>query len=291
MKCDDVRRHLPDLALGDLDAEPRGAVGEHLEACAPCRSEREALGRAVSALGAGALPLAPSTRRREAAVQAMARAHAERPAARPFRGWLPWAAAAAAFAALGLALLRPAPPVLAAVSGTADLDRGTAGRWTPLAPGDVLRPGDRLIARGELRLSLEGGTLVLDPETALTVLPAGRVSLDLGRVRAEFGPEARRALTITDTGNNSVTLRRGRIEAALRRVPHGVAGARQEKDGARDLPAPRMESAQLLVVVVSEGEADLDGSYEQRVRLKAGQKGMFSIDGQPSAAPLEGPGR
>src|SRR5262249_51221512 len=97
MICSDVRKLLPDLALGDLDAEPAAQLSAHVKGCDACRAESEALGRTVGALRAPK-PVAPSTERRAAAVAAMARAHAdlsERILTRRSMRWVPLAAAAA----------------------------------------------------------------------------------------------------------------------------------------------------------------------------------------------------
>src|SRR5262245_12042120 len=113
MQCSDVRKLLPGLALGDVDAEPAREAGDHLESCAECRAEREVLESTVGLLRR-CPPAPPSTERRSAAVQAMARAHgelAERLLVRPSRSWTPAAAAAGFFLALlaGAALLLPLP--------------------------------------------------------------------------------------------------------------------------------------------------------------------------------------
>src|SRR5580765_2477957 len=108
MTCTDIRKQLPELALGDLDAEPAAAVAAHLAACADCRAARGTIARPVGLLRSVA-PRSPSTERRSAAVAAMARAHAERAESlltRPRRTWAPWIAAAAAF------LLLVAAPLL-----------------------------------------------------------------------------------------------------------------------------------------------------------------------------------
>ena len=93
MMCSDVRKLLPDLALGDLDAEPAAEIAAHLQGCAACRSESGAIARTLNVLRA-APSAAPSTERRSAAAAAMARAHAEqseRLLIRRPRSWAPWA--------------------------------------------------------------------------------------------------------------------------------------------------------------------------------------------------------
>jgi hypothetical protein len=217
----------------------------------------------------------------------MARAHAEQSEAyltRPRRRWIPWSAAAAAFVLAILAVvLVPRPPVLTAVAGGADHFRASSGEWTPLQPGELVRPGDRL--RGEARLSIDGGTLRLEPGTEVAVLPDGRISLDHGRVCVEMTDGARRAVVIGDAGNNTVSILRGTLEAELKPAKAGVGGSEETKEGTIRIPAPRLESALRLSVRVRDGEADLGGARRQRLVLKAGQQGSFTIDGQPSAAP------
>ncbi|MFN3487050.1 MAG: anti-sigma factor family protein, partial [Planctomycetota bacterium] len=103
MKCAEVRKMLPELALGDLDAEPAFRAEGHLQECAACRSEFETIGRAAEALR-GATPLAPSAERRDRAVEAMVRASSGHPPVRTVRrAWRRWAGAAAAAALVPLA--------------------------------------------------------------------------------------------------------------------------------------------------------------------------------------------
>src|SRR5579862_9512566 len=99
MGCTDVRRLLPPLALGDLDAEPAAAVADHLQTCADCRGANAAIARTVGLLRTSPTR-PPSTERRSAVVGAMIRAHEERSVLllrRPRRTWAPWIAAARAF--------------------------------------------------------------------------------------------------------------------------------------------------------------------------------------------------
>ena len=55
-----------------------------------------------------------------------------------------------------------------------------------------------------------------------------------------------------------------------------------ERQG-EDAPAPptREVTTQRLSVRLAAGEADLDGSYGQRLRVTAGQEGGFEFDGRP----------
>src|SRR5438105_10567363 len=140
MTCNDARKLLPDLALGDLDAEPAAEVAAHLKTCDACRAEGESLGRTLGVLR-GSAPLAPSTERRSAAAAAMARAHAEQAerllVRRPV-SWLPWATAAAFLLILGAALsLRGSGPVftVANVTGGARILDREHGFWHPVLTG------------------------------------------------------------------------------------------------------------------------------------------------------------
>ena len=50
MMCSDVRKRLPELALGDLDIEPAAEVRAHLSTCDSCRAADGALHRTVTLL-------------------------------------------------------------------------------------------------------------------------------------------------------------------------------------------------------------------------------------------------
>src|SRR5262245_12478169 len=140
MTCTDVRKLLPDLALGDLDAEPAADVAAHLKGCGACRTESESLGRTVGALRAPR-PVAASTERRAAAVAAMARAHAdlsERLLTRRPLPWAPLTAAAAFLLAVLAALTVRAPGAVFSLAGTARiLDRET-GAWRTALDGEKI---------------------------------------------------------------------------------------------------------------------------------------------------------
>ncbi len=290
MQCPEIRKLLPGLALGDLDAEPAREAAAHLEGCAGCRAERSALDSALAAL-----PSEPaSTERRQAAVSAMAKAHAERAEqllSSPRRPWPGLAVAAAALlcASLTLFILRqPGVAYTAAeVSGRVDLLRGSTGRWSALAPRDVVSTGDRVVTHGgaSARFALASGHVTLEAETSVSILGGGRLSLDRGRLTAELEGGAREEVVVTDTANNAAVLKRGRIEAGTREVRGLVAAARQESGGASSLPEPRVDAAHRLSIRVLAGEADLTGSHDQRLRAEAGQEGTFDFGGRPATAP------
>jgi hypothetical protein len=286
MTCADARKLLSELSLGDLDAEPAREVGLHLEACADCRAVRGTLDRAVRALGAPA-PLAPSTERREAAVLAMGRARATPATSKSARRLFAAAAAAALLLVAGaLFLARPVPGLRASeVWGRADLYRASTGAWTPLAPGDAVGRGDRVVTHGSAgaRLSAPGLEVWLDASTGVGVTPDGRLSLERGRLFAEGTG------SVIDTANNAATFGSGRIEASLREARGRVAGAREEKGGSSELPAARDLVSDRLLVRVADGTADLSGSHLQRLRAEAGQEGTFDLGGRPSTGPLADP--
>ena len=142
MTCTEIRKQLPELSLGDLDAEPAAAIAAHLATCADCRVAKATIGRTVSLLRS-APPASPSTGRRSATIMAMARAHAEqseRLLRRPRRTWAPWIAAAAAFLILLVApqlRSRSWSLQVASLKGRADLLDRSTGTWRPLAAADT----------------------------------------------------------------------------------------------------------------------------------------------------------
>ena len=168
MECSEVRKQLPGLSLGDLDAEPARAVQDHLKTCDACRVESARLAATVRALES-APPAAPSSERRNAAVIAMSRAQAEEAerflAAKP-RRWVPrgFAAGILILVAAAASLLLGSPTGMelsvAELSGRADVCRADTGRWLPLGTGDVVGTNDRVITHGEtfVRFQLESGT-------------------------------------------------------------------------------------------------------------------------------------
>ena len=274
--CDDVRPRLTELALGDLDAEPARDVREHLARCAACRAEQAAADRTLGLLKS-ALP--PSTERRMAAVQAMSEARGEAPSR---RSWVFAAAAAVLMASGSLVWIASSPsPGLraAAVVGGADVFRTSEGLGTPLAAGDRLHPGDRVVAAGggEVRLEGQGISIVLESAAAVGLAADGRVSLERGTLRVESS--GARPVKILDTMNNVVTVRVGRASVRLRDVR--VLGTFETRGEDAPAPQPREVTTQRLSVRIASGEADLDGSHGQRLRVTSGQEGGFEVDGRP----------
>jgi hypothetical protein len=284
MTCNDVRKLLPDLALGDLDAEPAAGVATHLKECGSCRAESGALGRTVGALRSAA-PVAASTERRAATVSAMARAHADLSERLLTRRPLPWAplAAAAAFllAVVGALTVRAPGAVfsVASLGGQARiLDRET-GEWRPAADGEKISVGDRVVTDPRARARLAGGMteILLDQDTWLEIAGPRRVSLDRGRVLASSGTGE---LVVTDLENNSVRVT-GRVEIALREVRASIIGSFESKSGDKRIPEPTTKIEHSLVVRVESGEVTLDGAREQRLRARAGEEGKFEAGGKP----------
>lgn len=279
--CDEIRPLLTERGLGDLDAEPAREVREHLAACAACRAEDVAVARTLGLLKA-ALP--PSTERRLKAVQAMAES---REAAPSRRRWLAVAAAALLAAGAGLVWVASTPGAslrATSVAGRADVFRTSEGRGLPLAPGDRLHPGDRVVTAGggEVRLEGRGLSIVLESGAAIGLAADGRIALERGVVRVDG------TARVLDTVNNTVTLRNGRASIGLRDVRGMVAGSVETKGAEGSLPEPREVTAQRLTVRVASGEADLDGSHKQRLRMGAGQEGGFEFDGRPFLRGTEG---
>lgn len=289
MTCTDVRKLLPDLALGDLDAEPAAGVAAHLKGCGSCRTESDALGRTVGTLRAPR-PVAASTERRAAAVAAMARAHADLSERLLTRRPVPWAplAAAAAFllAVLGALTVR-APGGVFSLAGTARiLDRET-GAWREAVDGEKISVGDRVVTDPGARARLAGGAteIVLDQDTWVAVVGPRRVSLDRGRLMASSGTNE---LVVTDLENNAVRVT-GRVEISLREVKNIIGGARESKSGDQMIPEPTMKVEHSLVVRVAAGEASLDGAREQKLRARAGEEGKFEAGGKPATEKLGDP--
>ncbi len=288
MMCTDVRKRLPELVLGDLDAEPAAEVGAHLASCESCRAAQAALARTLTLLKSPAA-LPPSTERRSAAVAAMARAHAEqaeRLLVRPRRRWAPWVAAAAAFLVLVVApqlRLRGGSMDVASLNGRADrLDR-SSGTWHPLAVGEKVGIGDRLVTQPGCVVELAAGPhrLWLDQETSIDLVGVLSVALDRGRICVRAGEAATEAIRVSDTANNLVQVRSGRIEIGLREVQAMVGGSREFR-GETLLPAARTQISRRLAVRVGEGVAELRGSDDQRLRASGGQTGTFDFGGKPS---------
>jgi hypothetical protein len=294
MNCEDVRRRLAELELGDLDAEPARDAEAHLAGCGACRESRERTARVLGALRAAAR-VAPSTERRLAAVQKMtlAAASASSPRFRP----APWIAAGAFLLALGAGfLLRDPAPRFEVLSLTGRVDRldRRSGEWRPLSVGEQAGPGDRVVcapgARVELGLPGGDGLLSIDPETSVDLVGGARAALDRGRLTAVRSGSGGRPFRVTDTANNYVEIRAGRVEIGLREVVALVAGSSERREGGSLVPAPQSRKAARLRVRVIEGQADLGGSHEQRLLVREGQEGTFDFGGQPSALPFRDEG-
>jgi hypothetical protein len=297
MTCSDIRKALPELALGDLDAEPAAAVAAHLEACADCRRSKDAIAKTVGLLRSAA-PVSPSTERRSAAVVAMARAHAEqseRLLRRTRRPWLPWIAAAAAFLLLvGAPLVRARSWSLqvAGLRGRADLLDRSTGTWRPLSAADKVRVGDRLVTQPGAVVELVAGPhhVWLDQETSIDLVDGLALALDRGRLYVSVSAPGGEALRVSDIANNIVRVADGRVEIGLRDVEVKFAGSRESRDGESRLPAARSETSRRLVARVGRGVAELRGAQDQRLRAAEGQEGTFDFGGQPSAAPARAGG-
>jgi anti-sigma factor RsiW len=280
MMCTDVRKLLPDLALGDLDAEPAAELAAHLKDCGPCRAESGALGRTRKALRAA--PAAPpSTERRSAAVAAMARAHADlsqKLLTRRPRAWAPLAAAAAFLLAVAGALTVRAQGSAFSLSGTARIFERETGGWRTAQAGEKIFVGDRVVTDPGVRARIAGGAteIVLDQDTSVEIVGPRRVSMDRGRVLAASGTNE---LVITDIENNAVRVT-GRVEISVREVKVLIGGTQESKTDQK-IPAVKEKVEHSLVVRVASGEAALDGSREQRLRARAGEEGKFEAGGKP----------
>jgi anti-sigma factor RsiW len=280
MMCTDVRKLLPDLALGDLDAEPAAELAAHLKDCGPCRAESGALGRTLKALRAA--PAAPpSTERRSAAVAAMARAHADlsqKLLTRRPRAWAPLAAAAAFLLAVAGALTVRAQGSAFSLSGTARIFERETGGWRTAQAGEKIFVGDRVVTDPGVRARIAGGAteIVLDQDTSVEIVGPRRVSMDRGRVLAASGTNE---LVITDIENNAVRVT-GRVEISVREVKVLIGGTQESKTDQK-IPAVKEKVEHSLVVRVASGEAALDGSREQRLRARAGEEGKFEAGGKP----------
>jgi hypothetical protein len=290
MICADVRKLLPDLALGDLDAEPAAELAAHLKDCGPCRAESGALGRTVGTLRAG--PAAPpSTERRAAAVAAMARAHADlsqKLLTRRPRPWAPLAAAAAFLLAVAGALTVRAQGSAFSLSGTARIFERETGGWRTAQDGEKIFVGDRVVTDPGVRARISGGAteIVLDQDTSVEIVGPRRVSMDRGRVLASSGANE---LVITDIENNAVRVT-GRVEISVREVKAPVLGSFESKTGDQRIPEkPTMKIEHSLVVRVAAGEVSLDGARQQRLRARAGEEGKFDAGGKPVTEKLGDP--
>jgi hypothetical protein len=283
MECTEIREALSEAALGDLDEAVARRVDAHVEGCAACRGARSSVATVLSALQ-GAPGMGPSIGRRETVVRAMARARGSRPRR---SSWLRWGAAAAVFALAVCALVtfggeRGFDIRVASVAGRVELLERSTGLWRPLGPGDEVHPGDRVVtqAGGIVLLDLGTGSCHLEPESSLDFVSGRRIVLDRGRVAVDL--HASRMLVISDTANNTVSLRSGRVEIGLLEAKGRVAGSQETREGVVRMPSAVQISARLLSARMIDGEADLDGSHRQRLRLVAGQEGTFDFGGKPS---------
>jgi hypothetical protein len=291
MTCTDIRKQLPELALGDLDVERSTAISGHLSSCADCRAAKEKINRAMSFLRAAA-PVPPSTERRSVAVAAMARAHAEQSEAllsRPRRTWAPWIAAAAAFLVLLAApqfRARSWSLQVASISGRADLLDRSTGTWRPLTAAEKVRVGDRLVTQPGTVVELvsAGHRVWLDQETAIDLVDVLALALDRGRVCVSVSAPSDEPFRISDIANDVVRVPEGRVEISLRDVQARVAGFHQSQGGEAHLPEARTETSRRLVARVDRGVAELRGTQDQRLRAVVGQQGTFDFGGQPSTA-------
>jgi len=289
MTCADVRKLLPDLALGDLDAEPAAEVAAHLKDCGPCRAESGALGRTVGSLRTAA-PVAASTERRAAAVAAMARAHAdlsERLLIRRPRAWAPLAAAAAFLLAVAGALTVRAPGAVFTLAGQARILDRESGEWRPAVDGEKISVGDRVVTDPGARARMAGGAteIVLDQDTWVAVVGPRRVSLDRGRLMTSSGTNE---LVVTDIENNAVRVT-GRVEITVREVKAPIIGSVESKSGEKRIPEPTVKVEHSLVIRVAAGEAALDGARQQRLRARAGEEGKFEAGGKPVTEKMADP--
>jgi hypothetical protein len=282
MECPEIRALLSEAALVDLDAGPARQVADHVRGCEPCRAAQASTASALAALRA--VPeTAPSAERRDAVVRAMSRAQGS---GESRRAWFRWIAAAAVFVIAIVAVIvvradRGFEFRVASVSGRVELLERSTGLWRAVSAGDEARPGDRLVTRlgGIALLDLGSGALHVEPESSLDFVSGRRVVLDRGRVSVEL--HGAKSLVISDTANDTLTIRSGRVDIGLREVKGQVGGSREVKGKPSFIPEPHEEVSLRLVARIVEGEVDLDGSHLQRLRAVAGEEGTFDSDGQP----------
>jgi hypothetical protein len=293
MTCTDFRKRLPELALGDLDAEPAAGIAAHVAICGDCRAAKEKVGKAVGLLrSVPATP--PSTERRSAAVAAMSRAHAEQSEkllSRRRPTWAPWIAAAAAFLVLVAApqlRTRSWSLEVASLKGRADLLDRSTGTWRPVVTAEKVRVGDRLVTQPGALVELVVGPhhIWLDQETSVDLVDVLALALDRGRLCVSVDPHPGEPLRISDISNNIVRVPEGRIEVSLRDVQAMVGGYFKSREGEALQPAVRTETSRRLTVRVDRGVAELCGTQDQRLRAAAGQQGGFDFGGQPSTGGL-----
>jgi anti-sigma-K factor RskA len=105
-----VRARLADDVSGELSADDKRLVDEHLAGCADCRAEAREIGRAYHGLALAAEPMAPPAALRQRLLGHLAAtarpvpsgpASVPRPSRSPWRLWVPALAAAALVVAFG----------------------------------------------------------------------------------------------------------------------------------------------------------------------------------------------
>ncbi len=267
MNCNDAKKLIPALALDDIDVEERREIDKHLEGCAVCRAERDALAKVHGAVKSTP-EVETSQSRRDAVVGAMASARAEvlqRAAVTPPRWNLLWAAAAAivlaitSFVAFGPSLFAPTYRI-ASGTGVIIKQDGTV----PITPNAVVRRGDRIVAEA---VRLEGTDVVIDVTGTLSLQP-GEFLLEQGTMTVDV---RRGEVVVTDVSRDRLVLRAGRFEVRIERS-EGAVGSGTEP--------VKKESAWRLSGRVLEGSARLEGENGQ-VELKAGEKGKLDPRGYP----------
>ncbi|MCO5167097.1 MAG: FecR domain-containing protein [Planctomycetes bacterium] len=200
--CRELKALLPAYLDDRLPPDDLALVRGHLDGCAPCGRERAALERTDALLGAAFADHPWDDAGVEALVlglRARARAQVASPAAssRPGRAGGVWVAAAAVLLTAG-ALVWPqaeqAPPTATAraragVAGDGLLRAGSDGAYLPVAAGDEVLEGERLLAVAPgARVRLDDGTTVHvhpDTEVALETAPDGGLTVVMGGLDGE----------------------------------------------------------------------------------------------------------
>ena len=216
-----LRRRVSLLAAGVLEGRERDEVLRHVEACARCRAEHDALRAVVAALESdplrGAEPEVPLAFRVGRVEREVARALV--PTGRP-RWWLvalPAAAAVLAAAVLVpplVARLKPAP-----TAARAEIPPAEA---SPLLTEDALSRIERNLAREHAAryLSEAGEVLVSVAATGVDCDPADE-RLDVGRAPERSRELLERRTLVVGGGGEAVASARGvldEVELALREV-------------------------------------------------------------------------
>jgi len=268
MTCDEARKAIPGLALGEADVEVSREVSAHLDACASCRAEREAQERALSAMRG--MIVETSERRRDAAIGAMTGARDElveraimrRPSVWPLR-IVGVAAAVIVAVAIGYVALRPDPTWrVVSLNGKASRDGVAVGL------SDVLRPDETLsMIEGTAVLESGAGRIELSRLACVTIRSRSRVQLMEGTMRAETTQE----LTITNRWTDRVIVRAGGATVASDLT--NVMGS--------DAKEPQKQAGDRLRVHVERGQAVMRGSRGELL-LEAGQKSRLDPEGTPA---------